>query len=140
MANHTAKKALPIMSFECRNAHLNPLFFRHKIIKCPDKIIMENCLCISKSINFNLPSIFNHWFTFSPDSHNYETSSSSKGLLKVKTVKTKKYVREAMINNAISSWNNIQKIILSHVLCDISYSELKSLLLKHFLKTYSNNN
>ena len=77
------KKALRIMSFECRNAHSNPLFFRHEIIKLPDKIIMENCLFISKSINFDLPPIFNHWFTFSSDSHNYETSSSSK-CLKVK--------------------------------------------------------
>ena len=124
------------MSSECRNAHSNPLFSKHEMIKLPYKIIMENCLFISKSINFNFLSTFNHWFT---DSLNYETSSSSKGLLKVLTVKTKKYGREAMINNAISSWNNIQKIISSHVLCDLSYSKLKSLLVKHFLKTYSNN-
>ena len=100
---------------------------------------MENCLFISKSVNFNLPSIFNHCFIFPSDSHNYETSSSSKGLLKVKAVNTKNYGREAMINNAISSWNNIQKIISSHVLRDLSYSKLKSLLVKYFLKTYSNN-
>ena len=121
------KKALRIMSFECRNAHSNPLFFRHEIIKLPNKIIMENCLFISKSINFNLPSIFNHWFTFSSESHNYETSSSSKGLLNVKTAKTKKYGKEAMISNAILSWNNIQKIISYHVLCDFPYSKLKFL-------------
>ena len=113
-------------------------FFRHEIIKLPDKIIMENCLFISKSINFNLPPIFNHWFTFSSDSHNYETSSSSKGLLKVKTVNTKKYGREAMTNNAISC-NSVQKIISSHVLRDLSYSKLKSLLLKYFLKSNSSN-
>ena len=70
---------------------------------------MEDCLFISKCVNFNLASVVNHWFTFSSDLHNYETSSSSKGLLKVKTVYTKKYSREAMIDNAVSSWNNIQK-------------------------------
>ena len=48
------KKSLHIISFECRGAHSNPLF-RHEIIKLPDKILMENCLFISKSINFNLP-------------------------------------------------------------------------------------
>ena len=126
------------MSFECRNAHSNPLFSRHEIIKLPDKILMENFLFISKSVYYNLPSIFNHWFTFSSDSQNYETSSSSKGLLKVKTINTKKYGREAMINNVIS-WNNIQKIISSHLLCDLSYSKLKSLLIKYFLKTNCNN-
>ena len=99
-------------------------FFKHEIIKLPTKIIIENCLFISKSINFNLHPIFNHWFTFSSDSHNYETSSSSKGLLKVKTVNTKKYGREAMTNNAVSSWNNIQKIFSFHVLRDLSYSTL----------------
>ena len=51
------RKALHIISFECRNAHLNPLFFKDGIIKLPDKIMMENCLFISKSINFNLLSI-----------------------------------------------------------------------------------
>ena len=100
---------------------------------------MENCLFISKSINFNLPPIFNHWFIFSSDSHNYETSSSSKGLLKVKTVNTKNYGRETMTNNAVSSWNNSQKIFSFHVLQEISYSKLKSLLGKYFLKSYSNN-
>ena len=68
---------------------------------------------------------FYHWFTFSSGSHNYETSSSSKGLIKDKTRNTKKYGSEAMTNNAISSWNNIQKIILSHVQLDLSYSKLK---------------
>ena len=127
------------MNFECRNAHSSPLFFRHKIIKLSDKIVMENCLFISKSINSNLPPIFNHWFNFSSDSHNYETFSSSKGLLKVKTVNTKKYGREAMTNNSVSSWTNIQKIFSSHVLRELSHSKLKSSLVKYFLKSYSNN-
>ena len=99
---------------------------------------MENCLFINKSINFNLRPIFNHWFMFSSDSHSYETSSS-KGLLKVKTVNKEKYGREAMANNAVSSWNSIQKIFSSHVLRDLSYSKMKSLLVKYFLKSYSNN-
>ena len=73
------KKALRIISFESRNAHSNPLFYRHEIVKLHDKIITENCLFISKSINFDLPSIFNNWFTFSSDSHRYEASCSLKG-------------------------------------------------------------
>ena len=72
------------MSFQFRKAHSNPHFYRHKIIMPPDKILMKNCLFMRKSIQFNLPSISNHWFTFSSDSHNYETFSSSEGLLKLK--------------------------------------------------------
>ena len=68
------KKTLRIISFECRNAHSNLLFYRHKIVKLHDKIIIENCLFISKFIKYELPSIFNNWLTFSSDSHRYETS------------------------------------------------------------------
>ena len=50
----------------------------------------------------------------------------------------KKYGSKAMINNAISSWNDIPKDISSHALRDLSSSKLKSLLAKHFLETYSN--
>ena len=126
------KKALRIISFECRNAHSNPLFYRH------DKIIIENGLFISKSINFNLPSIFNNWFTFSSDSHRYKTSCSLKGFLKVNIANTKKYGRGALINSAISSWNDIQKYFSSNkILHDAPTFKLKSLLKNYFLDTYN---
>ena len=97
------KKTLRIISFECRNAHSNLLFYRHKIVKLHDKIIIENCLFISKSINLDLSPIFNNWFTFSSYSHRCKTSCSLKGLLKVNNTNTKKYGRKALINSAISS-------------------------------------
>ena len=34
------KKELRIVIFECENIHSNPLFFKHKIIKFPEKIII----------------------------------------------------------------------------------------------------
>ena len=97
------KKTFRTISFERRNILLNPLFYMHEIVKLHDKIIIENFLFISKSINFDLPSIFNHWFTFSLYSHRYETSCSLKGFLKVKIPSTKKYGREALINSGTSS-------------------------------------
>ena len=87
------KKALKIISFECRNARSNSLFYRHETVKLHDKIIIKNCFFISISINFDLPSIFNNWFTFSSDSHRYETSCSLKRFLKVNNANTKKYRR-----------------------------------------------
>ena len=114
-----------------------------------DKLILDFCYSdltwetggfeLASTINFIIPPLFNHWFTFYSYSLKYETCSSSKGLSKVKTINAKKYGREAMTNNAISSWNIIQKIISSHVLRDLSYFKLKSLLVKHLLKSYSNN-
>ena len=46
------KKALRITSSGCRNAHSNPLFYRHETVILHDKIIIENFPFISKSINF----------------------------------------------------------------------------------------
>ena len=132
------KKSLRIISFECRNVHSNPLFYRHEKVKLHGKIIIENCLFISKSINFDLPSIFNSSFTFSSDCHRYETSCSLKGFLKVNITNTKKCGRETLINSAISSWNDIQKYFPSNkILRDVRTFKLKSLLKKHFLDTYN---
>ena len=54
------KKALRIITFECRDAHSNPLFYRHGIAKLHDRIIIENSLFICKAINFDLPPISNN--------------------------------------------------------------------------------
>ena len=130
------KKALRIISFECRNAHSNPLFYKHKIVKLHDKIIIENCLFISKSIKFHLSSIFSNWFTFSSDFHRYKTYCSLKGFLKLNVANTKKYGGEALISSAISSWNDIQKCFPSNkILRDAPTFKSKFLLKKNFLET-----
>ena len=82
------KKTFRIISFEGIYAHSNPFFYRPELVELPAKIIIENCLFISESINFDLPSIFNYWFTFSLDFNRYETSCSFKGFLKVNNVNT----------------------------------------------------
>ena len=60
---------------------------------------MENCLIIRKSIQLNLPIIDSLQFPIIGSlfllTHNYETFSSSKGLLKLKSVNSKKYGTEA---------------------------------------------
>ena len=72
------------------------------------------------------------------DSHRYETSCSLKGFLKVNNANTKKYGREAFINSAISSWNDIQNYFSSNkMLRDVPTFKLKSLLKKDFLETYN---
>ena len=45
---------------------MNILCFKHEIIKLSGKFVVENFLFISKSINFNIPSIFNHWSKLKP--------------------------------------------------------------------------
>ena len=75
------KKAIRIINLRLRNFHTSPLFKQNSILKSQDKISIENILFVSKSLNKLSPSIFNTWFSFSSDQHNYETSSSTQGNL-----------------------------------------------------------
>ena len=57
-----------------------------------------------------------------------------KGFLKVTNVNTKKNGREALINSALSSWNDIQKYFSSDkMLRDVPTFKLE----KHFQETYN---
>ena len=118
-ANYTVKKLSELWVL---NAKIHIPTFYFKIWNIPlDKTLIEKCFYVSKSIDFNLPSILNHSFTCSSDSNCYETSISSKVLLKIKTINAKKYGRETMTNNSIPSWHDLKKIIRSYVLRDLSY-------------------
>ena len=75
------KKALRIITFQPRNSHYSPLFKKCFILKFSDKVHLENNLFVTKSINNLLPSLFNNWFLFLSDQHNYEISLSSLGNL-----------------------------------------------------------
>ena len=83
------KKAVRIINFQPRNFHTSPLFKQNSILKFQDKICLENILFVSKSLNNLLPSIFNTWFSFSSDQHNYE--SSTQGNLMKLFYKTNRY-------------------------------------------------
>ena len=76
------KKAIKIINFQTRNFHSSPLFKQNSIIKFQGKICLENVLLLSKSINNLSLSVFNTWFSFFSDQHNYETSSFTQGNLK----------------------------------------------------------
>ena len=79
------KKAIRIINLQPRNFHTSPLFKQNSILKFQDKICLENILFVSKSLNNLSPPVFNTWFSFSSDQHNYETSSSTQGNLRIIT-------------------------------------------------------
>ena len=91
------KETLRTIYFKGKFDHTSSLFSESNIIKLPDKIFMENCLFVSKSLNSQSPEIFNNWFVFSYDTHSYETSCSEKGMLKVKSFNKKSCGREAAV-------------------------------------------
>ena len=131
------KKALRIINFQPHNSHSSPLLKRSFILKFSDKVTLENTLFISKSINNLLPSIFNDWFLFSSDQHNYENSCSSLGNLHKPFYKTKLYGKNSIIVSATNAWNNPQKL-LKISLRHLFPNKIKKILSDAFFSKYWN--
>ena len=87
------RKAIIIINFQPRNFHTSPLFKQNSILKFQDKICLENILFVSKLLNDLSPSVFNTWFSFSSDQHNYEISSFTQGNL------IKRFIRQKNIRS-----------------------------------------
>ena len=92
-------------------------------------------LFVSKSINNLLPSLFNHWFLFSSDQHNYETSCSSLGNLYKPSYKTNLCGKNSIIVSAINACNNSQKL-LKVSLRYLSPNKIKKILSDAFFSKY----
>ena len=114
------KKAIRIINFQPRNFHTSPLFKQNSILKFQDKICLENILFISKSLNNLSPSVFNTWFSFSSDQHNYETSRSTQVNPTKLFYKTKRYGKYSITVSAVEAWNKIQKQLKDALLRDLS--------------------
>ena len=131
------KKALRIISFQQRHSHSSPLFKKSSILKFSDNVNLENTLFVSKSINNLLPSLFNNWFLFSSDQHNYETSWSSLDNLHKSSYKTNTYGKNSIVVSAINAWNNSQKL-LKISLRHLSPNKIKKILSDAFFSKYWN--
>ena len=97
------KKAMRIITFQSRNCHSGPLFFKLKLLKFNDKVHLENVLLISKFINSLLPPVFNNWFTFRSNVHNYETTLSATCKLFKPSFRTSIYGKNPITVNAIEA-------------------------------------
>ena len=130
------KKAVRISNFQPRNSHTSPLFKQSSILKLQDKICLENILFVSKPLNNSSPSVFNAWFTFSSDQHNYETSSSKQGNLIKLFFRTKRYGKYSITVSAVESWNKIQKQLKNMLLKDLSPNKIKTVVSNFYFKSY----
>ena len=130
------KKAIRIINFQPRNFHASPLLKQNSILKFEDKISLENILFISKSLNNLSSSVFNTWFSFSSDQHNYETSSSTQGNLIKHFYKTEKYGKYSITVSAVESWSKMQKQNKDLLLRDVSASKIKTIVSYLYRKSY----
>ena len=96
-----------------------------------DKITLEIILFISKSINRQVPSIFNDWFTFSGNLPRYETCLLATNHLNIPTFRTQKYGRFNIRANAICSWNYTQDALK----INLSLKNSTPANIKYFLTT-----
>ena len=129
------KKFLKLLTFShvtLTLVHYSKNFF---ILKFSDKVILENTLFISNSINNLLPSLFNEWFLFSSDQHNHETSWSSLGNLHKLHNKTNIYGNNSIVVSAINAWNNSQKCLKIY-LRHLSPNKIKNILSDAFFAKY----
>ena len=129
------KRALKLMNFKPIKFHTSPLYLRLTILKLPDKIFLENYLLITKAINNILPSIFNNWFTFTTETHRYETSSSTNGLLKIPNINTTSYDKYSGKTSSITPSNKIQKQTKNKSLSTFR-TQKKSFLTKQLTNNY----
>ena len=64
---------------------------------------------LSKKVMSATPSVFNTWFSFSSEQHNYEISSSRHCNLKKSSYNTNRCGKYSIIASAIKSLSKIQK-------------------------------
>ena len=127
------KKLLELLTFSPHNSHSSPLFKKSSFLKFSDEVNLGNTLFVSKSINHLLLSLFNNWFLYSSDQHNYETSWSSLDNLHKPSYKTNTYIDVSAIN----AWNNSQKF-LKISLRHLSPNKIKKILSDAFFSKYWN--
>ena len=129
------KKCFRIINFQPRNIHASPLFKQNSILRFQDKISLKNISFASEPLNNLSPSIFNIWFSFFSDQHNYETSSSTQGKLMKLFYETNRYGKYSIIVSAVASWKKIQKQLKNMLLKDLSSSKIKTVDTNFYFKS-----
>ena len=112
------------------------LFKQSSILNFQVKICLEKILFISKSLNNLSPSVFNAWFSFSSDQHNYETSSYTQGNLTKLFYKTNKYEKYSITVIAVELWNKIQKQLKNILRKELSLNKTKTIVSNFYFKSY----
>ena len=127
------KKAMRIITFQSRNCHSSPLFSKLKLFKFKDKVLLENVLLVSKFINSLLPAVFNNWFTFCSNIHNYERTSSATCKLFQPSFPTNLFGKNSIAINAIDAWNKAQTSLGDTILKDLTPNKIKTIIMKRMI-------
>ena len=122
-----------IITFQSWNCNSGPLFFKLKLLKFSDEVHLENEFLISKFINSLLPPVFNKWFTFCSNLHNYETASSANCKLFKPFFCSNLYRKNSITVNAIDACNKAQNSIGDTILKNLTPNKIKTTIMKKMI-------
>ena len=111
----------------------SPLFSKLKLLKFNDKVHLENVLLISKFINSLLPPVFNNWFTFCSNVHNYETTSSATCKLFKPSLRTDLYGKNLIALNATDAWNKAHTSLGDTILEELTSNKVITIIMKRMI-------
>ena len=129
------KKAIRIINNQPRNSQSSLLFKKINILKFEGKILINNIIFISKSIN-NLQHFVHLLFIFCSDIHKYDTVSSSADKLFKSSYRTDSYGRNSVIIGAINCWNKMQNILKNQSLKSLYPNKIKTILTERCIDKY----
>ena len=93
-------------------------------------------LLVSKFINSLLPPVFNNWFTFCSNVHDYETTSSATCKLFKPSFPTHLYRKNSITVNATDTWNKAQTSPGDTILKDLTPNKIKTIIMKKMIDSY----
>ena len=141
------KKCVRIMTFSEYKAHTTPLFSSLKIVKVRDVIQMQHLKLVFEYKQNTLPDDLMSLFEVDTNIHSYSTSSASKDLLHIPEIHTLTYGNKSIRYHCPYTWNHTFKKVVpinnknGVIRVDEirSLPQFKSLMKKHYLHTYCDN-
>ena len=124
------KKAIRVITFAKWNAHSDPIFEQHKILKLKEINIFQRCCFVYKSLHNLLPCQFRNFFTINNEIHHNNTRIASK----IHQIQHSLNVRARSIRvHGVKMWNSLRNAIIRSP----SFSIFKKLCKKHILEHQS---
>ena len=93
------------------NSQSSLLCKKSNILKFEVKILINNIIFISKSINNLQPPISKNWFIFCSNIYKYDRVSSSTDKLFKPSYRTNSYGTNSVAIGAINCWDKMQNIL-----------------------------
>ena len=128
--------AIRIIIFSKFHDSRGQLYKNKNILKFSDNVHLLNFLFAFDNYKGYLPSIFDNYFTYSNEQHNYPTRAANRNLILLPKKFTNVYGIKSITYQSAQSWNTILKEYLDNDLYNKSKFFCKKFIYKHILNSY----